>query len=76
MDIDLSVKDQNYNLNIKINGTEGLNEKFEGKNITSWNGFVEFELDKMGIPKLGDSYILINETFVEKYNNTKRVLKK
>lgn len=47
-----------------------------GKNITSWNGVIEFELDKLGIPKISDSFILINETYVEKYNTTKRVLKK
>lgn len=45
------------------------------KNITSWEGFLEFELDKLGIPKLGDAFLLINETVIEKYNTTKTVLK-
>lgn len=47
----------------------------EGKNITSWNGYLEFELDRMGIPKIIESYIHINETVNEKYNTTKKVLK-
>lgn len=38
-------------------------------------GVVELELDKMGIPKVNDGYILVNETYIEKYNVTKKVLK-
>jgi len=52
-----------------------LEEKMKDKNITSWNGFVEFELDRMGIPKVGDAFIFINETIIEKYNTTKKVPK-
>ena len=47
----------------------------EGKNITAWNGFVEFELDRIGVPKINQAYIFINETITEKYNTTKTVLK-
>lgn len=45
------------------------------KNITEWNGYVEFELDRLGIPKIVESYIIVNETITEKYNTTKSVLK-
>jgi len=43
--------------------------------VTSWNGVLEFELDRLGVPKLSDSFILINETITEKFNTTKTVLK-
>lgn len=46
-----------------------------GKNITAWNGFIEFELDRIGVPKLGHAFISINETITEKFNTTKTVLK-
>ena len=36
---------------------------------------MEFELDRLGVPKVRDSMILINETITEKYNTTKKVLK-
>ena len=47
----------------------------KNKNITEWNGYIEFELDRMGVPKVGESFIIINETITEKYNTTKTVLK-
>ena len=45
------------------------------KNVTSWDGYVEFELDRLGIPKVVESMIVINETITEKYNTTKKVPK-
>ena len=62
-------------MNIKLNGTDGLEEKMKNKNITDWTGLLNFEFDLLGIPKLSFSMIYINETITEKYNTTKRVLK-
>ena len=57
-------------MKIGLNITEDLEKSFEGKNVTSWNGVIELQLDKLGIPKIGDAYILINETITEKFNTT------
>lgn len=63
-------------MNVKINGTDGLEEKMKDKNITDWKGVLNFELDLLGIPKLSFGMVYINETVTERYNTTKRVLKK
>ena len=75
LEIDMYVPEQDYHMNIKVNGTQGLEEKMKDKNITDWTGVLNFELDLLGIPKLSFGMIYINETVTEKYNTTKRVLK-
>lgn len=77
LDITLKVQDehQDYQLKVHLNGTVGLEENMKDKNITAWNGYVEFELDRLGVPKIGESFIIVNETITEKYNTTKKVLK-
>lgn len=62
-------------MNIKVNGTEGLEDKMKDKNITDWTGVLNFELDLLGIPKLSLGMVYINETITEKFNTTKRILK-
>ena len=62
-------------MNIKVNGTEGLEDKMKDKNITDWTGVLNFELDLLGIPKLSFGMVYINETITEKFNTTKRILK-
>lgn len=76
LEVDIYVPEQDYHMHIKLNGTEGLEERMKDKNITDWNGILNFELDLLGIPKLSFGMIYINETITERYNTTKRVLKK
>ncbi len=71
LEIELASPSQNYSLKYNVTGTEGLEERFENKTISSWNGFMEFELNKLGIPILDTAYIMINETFIERVNVTR-----
>ena len=38
LEVDMYVPEQDYHMNVKINGTAGLEDKMKDKNITDWKG--------------------------------------
>ena len=69
--IEFTSLEQNYWVNYNITGAENLAKRFEGKNITSWEGYVETELDLLGFPNIRKGQVLINET-ITTYHNVSR----
>lgn len=73
--VEFTSLEQNYWVNYEITGAENLEKRFANKNITSWEGFIDTELDMLGFPNIRKGQVLVNET-ITTYHNVSRPINK